>query len=94
MQFFFSVAGTKPDLGYALVQPIIAYHLPRAFFFKTDGIMNFDWQASPHATIPVNLQFGHAFTSHVVLSAIVEVVTTGSGAGNVTVQLNLNYLAW
>jgi hypothetical protein len=94
VQVFFSVAGAKPDLGYAQVQPIIVYHLPHALFFKTDGIMNFDWKASPHATVPVNLHFGHAFTSHIVLSAIVQGVTTGSGAGNVTVQLNLNYLGW
>jgi hypothetical protein len=94
VQVYFSVAGAKPDLGYTTVQPVIAYHLPRAFFFKTDGIMKFDWEASPHATVPVNLHFGHALSSHIVLSAIVEGVTTGSGVGNVTVQLNLNYLAW
>jgi hypothetical protein len=94
VEFLFSVAGTKPDLGYTLVQPIITYHLPRAFFFKTDGIMSFDFEKSPRATVPVNLHFGHAFTPHLVISAIVEVVTTGSGVGNVTAELNLNYLAW
>ncbi len=94
VQFFFSVAGAKPDLGYTLVQPVIVYHLPKAFFFKTDGIMNFDLKTSPRATVPVNLHFGHGFTSHLVISAIVEVVTTGSGVGNVTAELNLNYVAW
>lgn len=94
VRIFFSVAGTKPDLGYALVQPVVAYHLPKAFFFKTDGIMSFDFESSPRSTIPVNLHFGRAVSSHLVLSAIVEVVTTGSGVRNVTTQLNLNYVAW
>ena len=94
VQFFFSVAGATSDLAYVLVQPIIAYHLPRAFFFKTDGIMNLDLEHSPHATVPVNLHFGRGITSHVVLSGIVEVVTVGSGKNDVTVQLNVNYLSW
>jgi len=94
VRILFSVAGAKPDLGSALVQPIIAYHLPKAFFFKTDGIMTFDFEKSPRATVPVNLHLGHAFTAHLVLSAIIEVVTTGIGTRNVTAELNLNYLDW
>ncbi len=94
VRVLFSVAGAKPDLGYALVQPIIVYHLPKAFYLKTDGIMNFDFEGSPRTTVPVNLHFGHAFTAHLVISAIVEVVTTGSGVANVTAELNLNYVAW
>ena len=94
VQIFFSVAGAKPDLGYTLVQPVVVYHLPKAFFLKSDGIMSFDFEKSPRATVPVNLHLGHAFTSHLVISAIIEVVTTGSGVGNVTSELNVNYVAW
>jgi hypothetical protein len=94
VQFLFSVAGTTPDLGYVNVQPIIVYHLPNAFFLKTDGIMKFDFENSPHATIPVNVHVGLAATTQLALSAIVEGVTTGSGQGNVTVKLNVNYFAW
>jgi hypothetical protein len=93
-EFFFSVAGMKPGLATAQLQPIIVYHLPKAFFLKTDGIMKFDLKTSPYATVPVNIHIGYAFTSHLVLSAIVEGVTTGSGVGNVSVKLNLNYVAW
>jgi hypothetical protein len=93
-RFYFSVAGTTPDLAYTLVQPIITYHLPKAFFFKTDGIMNFDFKKAPYATVPVNLHLGHAFSDHLVISAIVEGVTTGSGVGDVTIKLNINYTKW
>jgi hypothetical protein len=94
VEFFFSAAGASPGLATAQLQPIIVWNLPKAFFFKTDGIMSFDFHQSPHATVPVNLHLGHGFTSHLVVSAIVEGVTTGSGVGNVTVKLNLNYLGW
>jgi hypothetical protein len=94
VEFFFSVAGAKPGLATAQLQPFIIYHLPKAFFLKSDGIMKFNLKTSPSATVPVNLHLGHAFNSHLVLSAIVAGVTTGSGVGNVTVQLNLNYLGW
>jgi hypothetical protein len=93
-RFLFSVAGATPDLGYVLFQPLLTYHLPKNFFFKSDGIMNFDFRHSPHATVPVNLHLGHGFTDRLVLSAVVEGVTTGSGRGNVTVKLNLNYFNW
>jgi hypothetical protein len=93
-QFFFSVAGDAPDLAYVLLQPIVAYHLPRAFFFKSDGIMNFDFKHSPHSTIPVNLHFGRGISRHVVLEAIAEYVTIGSGDGNWVVKANANYLQW
>jgi hypothetical protein len=93
-RFYFSVAGTTADLAYTLVQPIITYHLPKAFFFKTDGIMNFDFKKAPWATVPVNLHLGHAFSDHMVVSAVVEGVTTGSGVGDVTIKLNLNYTKW
>ena len=94
VEFYFSVAGASPDLAYAQLQPIIVWNLPKAFLLKTDGIMKFNFEKSPRATIPVNLHIGHAFTSHLVISVIPEVVTTGSGAGNFTVKLNLNYLGW
>jgi hypothetical protein len=93
VQAFFSVTGT-PDLAYLQVQPIIVWHLPKALFLKSDGILKFDFEKAPRVTAPVNLHFGHAFTSHLAISAITEVVTTGSGVGNVTLQLNINYLAW
>jgi hypothetical protein len=93
-RFFFSVAGASPDLAYVLVQPIVSYHLPKAFFLKTDGIMNFDFRNSPHATVPVNLGFGRAVTTRLSLALTVEGVTVGSGQGNVTVRLNLSYFAW
>jgi hypothetical protein len=76
------------------LQPIIVYHLPKAFFFKSDGILQFDFHESPHATVPVNLHIGRGITSHLVISGIVEAVSTGSGVGNLTAQLNLNYLSW
>jgi hypothetical protein len=94
VEFSFSVAGTTPGLATAQVQPVIVYQLPKAFFFKTDPMMKFDLNSSPHATVPANLHLGHAFTSHLVLQAIVQGVTTGSGVGNVTGQLNINYLGW
>lgn len=93
-EFYFSVAGTTPDLAHSQVQPILVYHLPKAFFLKSDGIAQFDFHKSPHATVPVNIHFGRGITSHLVISAIVEGVTTGSGFANVTTKLNLNYLAW
>lgn len=93
-EFFFSVAGSTPGLAIAQLQPIIVYQLPKAFFFKSDGIMQFNLRSSPYATVPVNLHFGRGFLPHLVLSAIVEGVTYGSGVGNFTLRLNLNYLAW
>jgi len=94
VQFLFSVAGATPDLAYVEFQPIITYHLPRAFFFKTDPIMSFDFKHSPTATVPVNLHFGRALTSYFSLQVIGEYVTTGSGHGNFTFQLNLAYVNW
>ena len=94
VEFFFSTAGAVAGLASAQVQPIIVYHLPKAFYFETNGIMKFDFNQSPHSTVPVNLHFGRGLTKHLVLTAIVEGVTTGSGVGNVTVQVNLNYLGW
>lgn len=93
-RFFFSVAGSTPHLAYTLVQPIITYHLPKNFFFKTDGIMNFDFRKPPYATVPVNLHLGYGVQDNVLISAVLEGVTVGSGQGNVTVKLNLNYAGW
>jgi hypothetical protein len=92
--FLFSVAGTTPDLAYVQVQPIVAYHLPLAFYFKTDPIWKFSFTQAPAATVPVNLHFGRGITGHTVVNGIVEYVTTGSGHGNVTVQLNFAYVNW
>jgi hypothetical protein len=58
-----STAGAIAGLATAQLQPIIVYHLPNAFFFKTDGIMKFDFNQSPHSTVPVNLHFGRGFTN-------------------------------
>jgi hypothetical protein len=91
---FFSTAGATPGLAIAQLQPIVVYHFPRAFYVKTDGIMKFDLKKSPYATVPVNLHFGRGFTSHLVLNAIIEGVTTGDGVGDVSVKLNLNYVDW
>jgi len=94
VQFLFSVAGTTPDLAYTELQPIVIYHLPSAFFLKTDPIMRFDFKHSPTATVPVNLHFGRALTPRFAINVIGEYVTTGSGDGNFTVQLNLAYVNW
>ena len=94
VQFLFSVAGTTPDLGYVWVQPIITWHLPRAFFLKTDPIWKFDFRNAPAATVPVNLHVGRAVSAHTAINGIVEVVTVGSGKANVTVQLNVAYVRW
>ena len=53
-ELYFSVAGTTPNLAYSQVQPIIVYHLPKAFFLKSDGIMKFDLHQAPRATVPVS----------------------------------------
>jgi hypothetical protein len=94
VQFYFSAGGPSPGITNTTVQPFVSYHLPKAFFFKTDGIMTFDFVSSPHSTVPVNLHVGRGITAHVVISAIAEVVTTGSGVGNVMLEANLNYLGW
>jgi hypothetical protein len=94
VDFSFSVAGTTPGMATAQLQPIVIWHVTKPFFFKTDAIMKLDLKKSPYATVPVNLHLGYALTSRLVLSGIVEGVTTGSGLGNVTAELNLNYVGW
>jgi hypothetical protein len=94
VQFLFSVAGTTGDLAYVRVQPIVTYHLPMAFFLRTDPIWRFDFRHDPVATVPVNLHLGRALTARFTLDTVFEYVTTGEAEGDFLVRLNLGYVNW
>jgi hypothetical protein len=93
---FFSVAGAgdRPDVNALWVNPIIGYALPKAFFLRFDPIWIFDWKRDGHATIPVNLAAGYAFTAHLALQIQPDWVTTGDLKNSVGVQLIISYLGW
>jgi hypothetical protein len=94
VEFFFSVAGSTANLATAQVQPVIAYHLPLSFFLKSDGIMKFAMNPKSTPTVPMNLHWGHGFTSHLALEVTVEYTITGSDHGDFSASLNANYFDW
>jgi hypothetical protein len=93
---FFGVAGAapSPSIDTLAVQPWVVLTLPKAFFLLSDPIWTFDWNRGGHATIPINLAVGHAFSAHLALDLEPEWVVTGDGQNNVLIRADLNYLAW
>jgi hypothetical protein len=93
---FFSVASAtpRPDIDTLALQPWVVLKLPRAFFLLTDPIMTFDWKRGGHATVPVNLAAGHAFSRRLALSVEPEWIATGDGKNDVLVRAVVTYLGW
>jgi hypothetical protein len=92
----FSVAGdpSRPDIDTMVLQPFIVAQLPKAFFFMSDPVMLFDWKRDGHATVPLNLGLGHAFTKHVVLTLQPDWIVSGDGKNDVGVRAIFDYVGW
>jgi hypothetical protein len=93
---FFSVASAtpRPPIDVLALQPWVVVWLPRAFFLLSDPILTFDWNRGGHATVPVNLAAGHAFTHRLVLSLEPEWIATGDGRNNGLIRATVTYLGW
>jgi hypothetical protein len=85
VQALWSVAGdsTRPSLGYATVQPVIAWLLPADCTLFTNDQMTFSWEGG-QTTVPLNLGFGRAFSEHFV--GQIEGAYTVAGAGKDSIQ--------
>jgi hypothetical protein len=92
----FSVAGSpeRPDVNTLYVVPTVGLMLPEAFYLYTDPMWRFDWERDGHATIPLNLGIGRAFTSHFVVYAQPEWVATGDLEDSFTARVVLSNLGW
>jgi hypothetical protein len=93
---FFGVTGATRlrSIDALAVQPYVVLTMPKAFFLLSDPIWTFDWNRKGHATIPINLAVGHAFSAHLALDLQPEWVATGDGQNNVLIRANLDYLGW
>ena len=91
-----SVAGSpeRPDVHTLYVAPSVGLMLPKAFYLYSDGILRFDWKRDGHATIPLNLGLGHAFTSHFVVYVQPEWVATGDLEDSFTARVVVSNLGW
>ncbi|HVJ14106.1 MAG TPA: hypothetical protein VM686_01640, partial [Polyangiaceae bacterium] len=91
-----SVAGSpeRPDVNTLYVVPTVGLMLPKAFYLYTDPMWRFDWERDGHATIPLNLGIGHAFTSHFVVYVQPEWVATGDLEDSFTARVVVSNLGW
>lgn len=93
---FFSVAGdaNRADLDYLSFQPLLTLHVSPQLFLVSDATMQFNWKKGGDATIPVDLEAGHAFSSRLTMVLGPQWVITGSGQNNVSVILKIDYENW
>ncbi len=92
----FSVAGSpeRPDVNMLFVAPTIGLMLPKAFYVYADPLWRFDWKRDGHATLPINIAIGHAFTSHFVVYLQPEWIATGDLKNSVSTRIILSHLGW
>jgi hypothetical protein len=91
-----SVAGTdaRPGFNYLLFAPELVLYLPHATFIQWDPIMIFNWNRDGQATVPVNLELGHAFSSRLVMGLQPEWIVAGPTKNDVLVRLIVSYIGW
>jgi hypothetical protein len=86
-----SAAGVSEPTTTKL-KPAVVVNLASGWFVSSDGEISVTGLATT-VTVPVNLHLGHAFMPQLVLVAGPSYVVTGSGQGNVTLDLQLNVIA-
>jgi len=91
-QVIWSVAGScqSPDLAYVSVQPFITVHLPEAMIIESNAPMKFYWRGTG-STLPVNLGFGHAFSSRFVGEVQGWYTLADEGQNDIKLLLFLNF---
>ncbi len=91
-----SVAGPpeRTDINTLVVVPTAGVMVSRATYLYLDPTLLFDWKRDGHATIPVNLGIGHAFTPGFVGTLQGEWVTTGDLEDSVTVRVGASAVGW
>jgi hypothetical protein len=73
------------------LQPNVSVELRDDISLSSNGEIEIDWLAHT-ATVPVNLRVGYSFSRHWYVEAGPEVVVSGSSRGDVTFDLEVDYL--
>ncbi len=91
-----SVAGPseRADINTLLVTPTVGILVFDASFLFTDPVFRFDWERDGHATLPVNLGIGHAFTARFVGTLQGEWIATGDFEDSYAVRVVASDLGW
>ena len=92
----FSIAGydNRPGINTLFLQPAILLNMPHGTYLVSQPIITFDWRRDGHATVPVNLGFGYALSSRLVMTVQPEWIAIGDGKNDALVRVVMSYVGW
>jgi hypothetical protein len=95
LQQFFSITGlsTRPSVNELRLQFIFHYYFQDASYLFTDPTYRIDFE-NGHNTVPVNLQFGKAFSKTLTASVGPEYIASGTARGDLGIRLTLDFHEW